>query len=811
VSLPAGAEPPWTSNGGSHRLSLRLDKAKLDGMLTIVAAPGDMGRMILSEGPAGERFFEISDAAAGAGVEAATPGAVAILWDRSLSRGDDSIAAEIELVRGYLEQLRPKAVDLILFDSSGLERHHLADAPSVVERLSRVTYRGGSSLAVLARAKLAADTCLLFSDGLVTIDSRTIFNPGCALTAISSAPESDRALLGAFARASGGETLHLGQGNSKAVLARLTRKFPRVVDVRSESGAALEYALLDAPSGGWRVVGRAPASGGVVLRIAGTGLEATERSYRPGASRVALWSGAAALWASHRLALLAAAEERDRDALVRFARRYSVAGPDVSFIVLESGADYAEAGIEPPADLPEGQIAEYRKLAAEAAQEERTERDGHLNELIKAWEEQKNWWRTRFDPRAKPAQKPRNRTGSNAVPVPLPPSPVSPSPAGPRGIVAPVPSDEEIVVTGTVFRTTRSASASPITVVTAEAMEMRPGIALNAISAEAGAVSEVTIVPWAADRPYLAALAAAPGDSRERVLVEQQAKHGALPAFWLDTSEYFHRAGQRDEALRLLLSALELPARDNETVAIVAQRLIRYGELDRGIDLLERVVASEPDRPQPLRSLALALAKRAEATPGEAARNDLVRAIGLLTRIIMEPSPEGFEGIELIALMEVNRLIPRYRDLGGSDVPLDPRLVALLDVDIRVVIEWSTEETDLDLWVDEPNGERALYNNPRTAIGGHMSADMTEGFGPEEYLLRHAPVGTFTVRADTYAADALNPNGPSRVTAHLFRNYGRADEREEIVELELLPKRGGDEDDESDGHTRLVGRIRFRR
>lgn len=45
----------------------------------------------------------------------------------------------------------------------------------------------------------------------------------------------------------------------------------------------------------------------------------------------------------------------------------------------------------------------------------------------------------------------------------------------------------------------------------------------------------------------------------------------------------------------------------------------------------------------------------------------------------------------------------------GLGPELDPRLVALLDVDLRIVIEWNSPATDLDLWVAEPSGEPAIY------------------------------------------------------------------------------------------------------
>jgi len=297
----------------------------------------------------------------------------------------------------------------------------------------------------------------------------------------------------------------------------------------------------------------------------------------------------------------------------------------------------------------------------------------------------------------------------------------------------------------------------------------------------------IALEPWAPNRPYLAALEAASPADLDRVFAEQQREHGGLPAFWLDVADWAFRKGRREEAVQLVLSALDLPTRNNQTLSIVADRLMRYGEIDRAIWLLERLLAAEDDRPQPRRTLALALAKRAESAPPEQARTDLARALSLLTEVVMTPWSSAYDGIEMISLMEANRLIPRYRALGGEALTLDPRLIALLDVDLRVTIEWNSEATDVDLWVDEPSGERAIYHNPRTAIGGRLSNDMTQGFGPEEYLLHRAPSGAYQVRANVFASDRINPNGAQRVTARIIRDFGRPSEREEVVDIELLP------------------------
>jgi tetratricopeptide (TPR) repeat protein len=806
VVLPAGGSAEWRESGGVHRLSYDARQVRLTGSLSI-AQPRPAAKMLVSRDGEGQRYFQVEDSAERQA--AARPRSLAILWDRSLSRADDRLAEEIALVRAYLERLRPETVDLYLFDSSGAETVRAASPETAVERLRSARYGGASSLSGLSGERIAADSCLLFSDGLITIDRRDGFKPECRIFAIPTAPDADMAWLGAFARRSGGELLPLRAGRLDRILARLARPQARIVAVRSTAGAPVDFTQLEA-EGGWRIVGPLPETGGIVVDLAGQDGAISTQVFTPSGPDASL-DGAGSLWAADELGLRAAGDDIDRSALVTFARSHSVAGPDVSFVVLETGEDYARAEIAPPPNFQAEQRRAYDEARTEQEQEQREARQTRLADVLESWNEQKLWWSKRFDPRARPPQ----RADRDGPPAPPPPAPSEPQ------------ADGAIDVTGSRIPQT----TSPVTVLESAEVGLRGttgsedsvqsmpqgyadsggDIAVTASAPPARRPSTVIaageedegtrLVPaeWSPDRPYLTALKAVPAAKRERVLAEQQRLHGSLPAFWLDVSEYYYRAGRRAEALRLLLSALDLPTRDSETLAIVADRLMRYGETDRAIYLYERLAALEPDRPQPIRSLALALGNRGMKGSGERAKADLARAISLLTTVIMTPWDGDYEGIELVALMEVNRLIPHYRRLGGEDMPLDPRLIALLDVDLRVVIEWNTEETDLDLWVDEPNGERAMYNNQLTAIGGHMSEDMTDGYGPEEYLLRRALPGTYVIRADTYASDEINPNGPSRVTARLIRDFGRPTEREEVVDVELVPD---EEDDEV-----LIGRL----
>lgn len=58
--------------------------------------------------------------------------------------------------------------------------------------------------------------------------------------------------------------------------------------------------------------------------------------------------------------------------------------------------------------------------------------------------------------------------------------------------------------------------------------------------------------------------------------------------------------------------------------------------------------------------------------------------------------------------------------------------------DIVVIIEWSTDNSDVDLHVFEPNGEECFYAHPSTSSGGKLTQDVTRGFGPEMYMIRDA-------------------------------------------------------------------------
>lgn len=308
----------------------------------------------------------------------------------------------------------------------------------------------------------------------------------------------------------------------------------------------------------------------------------------------------------------------------------------------------------------------------------------------------------------------------------------------------------------------------------------------------------IAIKAWSPDTPYLKALQAAPADQAYSVYLKDRKTYETSPAFYLDCADFFAKS-QPELALRILTDIPELALEDGRLLRIAAHRLGQLGQVDLAIDLFEKVAKLRPEEPQSFRDLALALADRAEQKmavldvrdfPIEASRPamaDYQRSLELLHKVVMNQW-DRFDEIEAIALMEANRIIARintFPEAARPTNPFDTRLVKLLDPDLRIVMTWDTDNTDIDLHVTEPTGETCVYNHNRTTIGGALSKDFTQGYGPEEYLLKKLMPGEYKIQAHFYGSRDQKLIGPTTVQATVITHFGRADEKRQAITLRL--------------------------
>ena len=92
--------------------------------------------------------------------------------------------------------------------------------------------------------------------------------------------------------------------------------------------------------------------------------------------------------------------------------------------------------------------------------------------------------------------------------------------------------------------------------------------------------------------------------------------------------------------------------------------------------------------------------------------------------------------------------------------------------DVAALMFWNTDGTDVDLHVIEPSGEECFYQHTQTASGGHISRDVTTGYGPELYLLPAAPAGSYRISAHYFATDANRASTRTKVLALVYETGG---------------------------------------
>ncbi len=346
---------------------------------------------------------------------------------------------------------------------------------------------------------------------------------------------------------------------------------------------------------------------------------------------------------------------------------------------------------------------------------------------------------------------------------------------------------------------------------------------------EQGREPGIVIKAWDPDTPYLKQLKAADPKKAREVYYQNRRQYGGSPAFFLDCADYFLAHHQPEMALQVLSNIAELQLEDAALVRILGHRLEQLGYLDLAVTTFEQVLAMRPEEPQSYRDLALVLARRADerstlarsASEGPTAlksppakggstspvgrianpsvnrgrisnpsyREDYDRALGLLNRVILGTWDARFPEIELFAVEEANQMLAKAKAVGVSGIPLDPRLIQLLDVDIRIVMTWHADNTDIDLWVTEPSGEKAYYAHNRTTTGGLVSCDFTGGYGPEEYMVRRAMHGMYKIQSDYFGSRATQLLGPITVQVDVFTNYGRPNQKHKSLTVRLAEQK----------------------
>ncbi|MBA3460728.1 MAG: hypothetical protein H0T46_12245 [Deltaproteobacteria bacterium] len=200
------------------------------------------------------------------------------------------------------------------------------------------------------------------------------------------------------------------------------------------------------------------------------------------------------------------------------------------------------------------------------------------------------------------------------------------------------------------------------------------------------------------------------------------------------------------------------------------ERLERIGAQSRAlmIDTYQRAVEERPDHMTGHRLLAYALVKDSR----------FAEAFTAILRGIDQKYPSGrFQGGERV-LTEDAGLI------GAAYVAADPTKTKEVTAELgkrgltlatgsstRFILYWETDANDVDFHIQDSKGGHAFYGAKQLPSGGELYADVTTGYGPEEFAIQGKPTaGPYKISINYYSQ---GPMGYGMGLLQILRHDGK--------------------------------------
>lgn len=763
--------------------------------------------------------------AVGAGGHKA-PGRLSIVWDASGSMAKADTAKAIAFLKKYLDTYmnrpgqaasaeRPiEEVRLTIVRDRIGDPKVFKDADALLKALEEITYDGATADVQAAVPSTAdAGLCFVVSDGIANFSKGEMSDSAAPVVALAVTSASDfHAMERMNAR-----VLNLTNHTAEQAMKNLEEPVLKVISV-----------VLDGESWEDSVCSGRTVKAGDALLVTGN---IPEGDHEIGLILVSLSEGKnnetngmfatmpvstgnaqegtllRSFHAQNRLNEMMREPETPvrAERLKALGEEYGIVTPGTSLLVLESLDQYIRHGVRPPASAPKERQLYDEHVAKNAKDKELSEESQRVEQMrrsLEGWKEKVAWLETDFSKR-KPAKNADTKMVLNQRAVDGMVDEASPFDSGavrvrraesrseavsvmPAAAAAPVEAEAPPAGVGDTFGVGFGAGMiatedSDMVVVTSGGLATG-GVMLGAGSAGGRETQSpqpvIQVKPWDSKAPYMEALKVS--DKPYDTYMKLKAEYGAAPGYYLDCSDFFASKGDKATALQVLSNLVEMELENRSLLRTLGYKLRYLGDLDQAEFVFRKVAEMFREEPQSYRDLALVLAEKGEYQA----------AVDMLRKILTNPMQERFAGVEQIALMEMNRLIAKAKAEGKpvNVDGLDPAFIKPVDTDLRVVINWDTDASDMDLWVTDPFKEKCFYSHNRTQTGGMLSRDVTQGYGPEEFLIRKAKDGDYKIETHYYGSRSQKMLAPVTLYAEVYTDYGRPEEKRQTLFFRLEEK-----------------------
>jgi Ca-activated chloride channel homolog len=686
------------------------------------------------------------------------PRHIALVWDASGSSAAQSRV--LPVLDAYFRALHnPVKVSLIVVRNTAEPVRELTVRPdgfAALAEVLRAQPMDGSSNFDQLPIPADADATVMVTDGLMTDGQRLIgYKHSAPVFAINGSTSADQPRLTRLADRTGGALIDAATLSPQQAVRGMLYHGWRITRLHSLSAERLVAPSLQVRHDRIALAGELVDDRGVV-EVALAHPDGRKRTLRVELPRVAsagAWPGQ--LWAQWRGTELAENPTLHETELKRIAAEHGIPGANSSLIVLEQASDYARYDLPAPPELAD-EVARLRQTQLATRQ---STQQAHLEAIVRQFEERQRWWDRDFPKdapqRAKPASS-QAALGEGQA----------------RARAAAAESSERARAQREEAQP-RMATPPPAPAAAPAPAEQKS----SSDSANGPRPATIALQPWTPDAPYMRRLQDAPPNELYAAYLDERAQHANSSSFFMDVAGLFFARQQTDLALRVLSNLAEMNLENRQLLRLYAYRLVQARRADLAVAVFQRVSMLAPNEPQSWRDLGLALADTGEAQ----------RAVDNLWEVVARPWNGRFAGAAMIALAELNAIAARAQ-AEGKPVDLarvDARLRRNLPLELRVVMSWDTDDTDIDLWVTDPNGELANYSRRLSYQGGAVSPDATGGYGPEEYALKQAKPGKYVVQAQFYGHQQQVLSAGTTIMVRVTTGFGTAAAKDEWITVRL--------------------------
>ena len=223
-------------------------------------------------------------------------------------------------------------------------------------------------------------------------------------------------------------------------------------------------------------------------------------------------------------------------------------------------------------------------------------------------------------------------------------------------------------------------------------------------------------------------------------------------------------------AARMYGSLIDLFPGRADLRRFAGERLERIGAQSRAlmIDTYKRAVEERPDHMTGHRLLAYALVKDGQ----------LAEAFTAILRGIDQQYPDGrFLGGERVLTEDAGLIGAAY---AAADPTKKKEITAELakrnltlatGSSTRFILYWETDANDVDFHIQDAQGGHAFYGAKQLPSGGELYADVTTGYGPEEFAIQGKPTaGPYKLSINYYSQ---GPMGYGMGLLQILRHDGK--------------------------------------